>query len=442
MTLEAAAAESEIPRVPGRAERGRNRLPNRRAVVAYWSFAYASFLLAMAVLILKPQSIAGFHYHPKMIAVVHLVTLGWVTCSIFGALHMVAPLALRSPVSPRKTDLWGFALVGVGIVGMAGHFWLDEPSGMAWAAGTLVVGMAIPIARFWRAIGRAKIPGEVKAHFYFSFFSLILAAGAGVAIAIHKSWPFLPGTNLSNVWAHAHLAALGWAAMMVFAAGYRLLPMFLPAAMPTGSWIWCSGVLLEVGTLGLAASLALESRSAVVFAAIVFAAFAVFIRNVRWMLANRRPASKHLRRPDYPTIQALVAIAYLIASAVLGLALLIGPPAGWKIGAALAYGVVFLVGFLAQIVVGISGRLLPLAAWLWRFADSDYQTPPPSPLRSTPRASQALVLMLWLAGVPALTYGLAVSSLTWIRAAGLLLATGIAINGYVLVATWKRLKSS
>ena len=58
-----------------------------------------------------------------------------------------------------------------------------------------------------------------------------MAATLGVLIGFDKVYHFLPGFVLSNVIAHAHLAAIGWAAMMVVGIAYRLLPMILPAAM-------------------------------------------------------------------------------------------------------------------------------------------------------------------------------------------------------------------
>jgi hypothetical protein len=58
----------------------------------------------------------------------------------------------------------------------------------------------------------------------------LLAASLGVAVGFDKLRDLLPGTSLDHVLAHAHLAVLGWATMMVMAAGYRLLPMILPVA--------------------------------------------------------------------------------------------------------------------------------------------------------------------------------------------------------------------
>ena len=44
----------------------------------------------------------------------------------------------------------------------------------------------------------------------------------------------------------------------------------------------------------------------------------------------------------------------------------------------MAYGVFGLVGFLAQIVVGMEGRLLPIFAWYWAYANTGYKGQVPS----------------------------------------------------------------
>ena len=79
----------------------------------------------------------------------------------------------------------------------------------------------------------------------FSFVNVFGAATMGVLIGFDKVYHFLPGYVLANVFAHAHLAAIGWASMMVVGVAYRLLPMVLPAAMPKGPSLWISAALLD-----------------------------------------------------------------------------------------------------------------------------------------------------------------------------------------------------
>ena len=54
-----------------------------------------------------------------------------------------------------------------------------------------------------------------------AFLNILGAATLGVLIGFDKVYHFLPGFVLANVFAHAHLAALGWATMMVVGVAFR-----------------------------------------------------------------------------------------------------------------------------------------------------------------------------------------------------------------------------
>jgi hypothetical protein len=64
-----------------------------------------------------------------------------------------------------------------------------------------------------------------SAHIVLAFVNVFGAATMGVLIGFDKVYHFLPGFVLANVFAHAHLAAIGWASMMVVGVAYRLLPI-------------------------------------------------------------------------------------------------------------------------------------------------------------------------------------------------------------------------
>ena len=83
-----------------------------------------------------PLAVAGFFYHSRMVAIVHLVTIGWIAMSILGNVYVVLPMAFGRPLPARKGDYAAYAFVVIGLIGMVAHFWLAEFSGMAWSAAT------------------------------------------------------------------------------------------------------------------------------------------------------------------------------------------------------------------------------------------------------------------------------------------------------------------
>ncbi len=99
---------------------------------------------------------------------------------------------------------------------------------MEWSAATVCAGILIAGIRIVRQLSGAGVARAVSAHVVLAFCNIAGAATLGVLIGFDKVHRFLPRAVLSNVFAHAHVAAIGWATMMVVGVAYRLLPMVLP----------------------------------------------------------------------------------------------------------------------------------------------------------------------------------------------------------------------
>jgi hypothetical protein len=417
-------------------------LPARWVPLLYFAFAHLCLGTALAALALTPQSLLGFFYNPRMLAVVHLVTLGWISASILGAIYIVGPLAFRMPLPARRADYLAFAMFVVGVLGMASHFWIDLPSGMAWGAGLTAIAMGYVAARALVNLWAAPVPLEAQLPMALAFLNVVAAAGLGTLLGVNKVSPILTVNHLGAVFAHAHLAALGWGTMMVIGAGYRILPMILPAAMPRGFWAYASALLLEAGVLGLVWGLLAGGRGLAVSGALAVAGIGGFLSRVVWMLRNRKPAPAELRRPDWGAAHALQALACLVAACALGLHLATTERSETSLALASAYGALGLLGFLSQIIVGVEGRLLPLFAWLWGFADRGQAETPPSLHRVPVRLLQGLAFWLWATGVPLLAFGLASergAAVSWAASALLVAVLANLANALVVLARlWRR----
>jgi hypothetical protein len=401
-------AASPTPRTP---------LPPRLLPVLYFGVAHVALAFAFAAVALDPRGVSGFFYHARMLGIVHLVTLGWITASILGSLYVVGPIALRVWIPAMWLDYTAFALVLIGIVGMVAHFWLQAYGGMAWSAitvGTGIIAVGVHVARRLR---HASLPRAVSAHIMLAFLNVLGAAALGVLIGFDKVYHFLPGFVLANVFAHAHLAALGWATMMVIGVAYRLLPMILPAATPGGPRLWLSAILLQTGVSGLFVTLLWHGPFAWICALTIVGGLAAFLSQVVWMLRRPRPRPPGVRRPDPAVMHAGASLTSLGLASVLGVWLTIVEPSSATLRIAMAYGVFGLVGFLAQMVVGMEGRLLPIFAWYWAYANTGYKGSVPSQHAMPWRNGQELVFVLWLFGVPALAGGLAFDAVTFVSAA-------------------------
>ena len=410
----------------------RTHLPPRLLPVLYFGAAHVALALAFGAVAVDPRGVSGFFYHARILGIVHLITLGWITASILGSLYIIGPIALRSWIPATWLDYIAFALVVIGIIGMVAHFWIQDYAGMAWSAVTVGFGIIAVGVHVVRCLDTAALPRAVSAHIVLAFVNILGAATMGVLMGFDKVYHFLPGFVLANVFAHAHLAGIGWASMMVVGVAYRLLPMVLPAAMPSGRRLWVSAVLLQVGASGLFVTLLLRSPLTWIFALTVVAGFGAFISQVVWMLRRPRPRPPGLRRPDPAVLHAGASFASLGIASVLGVSLTFLATSSATLRIAMAYGVFGLVGFLAQMVVGMEGRLLPIHAWYWAYANTGYKGPVPSQHEMPWRPGQMLVFMLWLFGVPTLAGGLAFDAIPLVTAGAWCLLAATVIDAAIV----------
>jgi hypothetical protein len=410
--------------------------PDRRALtpssaipLAYFALAHAGLALACLALVVDPGLPGAYFYHPRMVALVHLVTLVWLSGSILGAFYIVAPLALRVPMPARWMDWIAFASFAIGAAGMVAHFWIAEYNGMAWSAGLVVAAVAWVAIRAWRGLPRAAAPWPIALHVALAFVNILAAAILGIVIGTARSHGTLRVSPLAITYAHAHLAAIGWATMMVVGLAYRLIPMMVPAAMPSGRALALSAILIQTGLAIVVASLVWPSAWLPVGAITIAAGLLAFATRIHRALAHRLPRPPALPRRDWATWQAHAALLWLLVAAGLGVALTLRESDAYRVELSWCYGVAGLVGFLAQIVVGIQGRLVPLYVW-YRDLATHGGALPARGANDLPSAAFARVIFLsWLAGVPALVWGLAGHSRPAIAVAAGLLFCGVVTNG-------------
>ncbi len=413
-------------------------LPAAGLPLLYFAFAHICLASAFGVLMVMPALPGAFFLHPRLVAVVHLVTLGWISASILGAFYIVAPLALRLPLRPGWMDRAAFGSFALGTAGMVSHFWIGTYGGMVWSA-LLVAAAVVHVAvRAWRGLGRAVAPWTVQVHVALAFANMLGASVLGMIAGANRVTGWVAWPPLAAASAHLHLAMVGWATMMFVGLAYRLIPMIVPARMPDRPSMALSAALLEAGLGVLVAGILTGSMWTTAGALLIVGGLASFVAQVRLMLRQRLPPPPALVRPDWATRQTHVALVCLLIAAPLGVALPWLGSGRAMVTVSWVYGTLALVGFLSQIIVGIQGRLLPMHAWYREFEAGGF-SPPPRAVHGLPnRVVAQTIFVAWLLGVPLLAAGLPLASPPVIAVASALLLAGVILNAAHGVAILRR----
>ena len=206
---------------------GRARAPDPRLPLAYLATEAAAFLVAAAAVPWLATELSGHYYHPRVLALTHTFTLGWITLAIMGASYQLIPIVLKCPLWSERLARWQLAALVIGIAGVIAHFFVAKWSGLVWAAALVALATTahvVNVALTLRALGGWT---------FFARFVVVALTGisltmvAGLALAADHLHPFLPGDFYARLNAHVHLALLGWVLPMIVGVAERAYPMFL-----------------------------------------------------------------------------------------------------------------------------------------------------------------------------------------------------------------------
>jgi hypothetical protein len=372
------------------------------AAALVW-FVAASVLLP----VIAPAIAGGAYGAPGVIAIVHMLTLGFVLTIITGALQQIAPIAMGVAARSHRTAHVAFGMIVTGTIFVAAgaRLWTGVLLAIGWVliVGAVALTWVNLVGRLRRATRGHDMSLAVRAGFI-SLFAAFTVVGARVG-SVLGWWTVTPAALLT---AHAHLALGGFATVIAMGVGTQMAPTFLSVrysapwlghaawrATFAGSMVVAAGsitgsaIILRLG----AASLAAGVVSWIAFIAVCF-----------WRRGTRLP--------DGTAVLIAVANLSLLTAAALGIAILFLDNAQLT----MAYGISALFGWLTMFITGATTRIVPM---LLR-SRPGARAVAPSRLRLLPVAAVASAAAVLVAGaasgnLPVVRAG------AWLQAAGAVL---------------------
>jgi hypothetical protein len=148
------------------------------------------------------------------------------------------------------------------------------------------------------------------------------------------------------------------------------------------------------------------------------------LSGVVWMGRHLRSPPPARPQPDWAVGHALQSLVYLLIATLIGSALVLMPTTAWTAWLAMLYGVVALLGFLSQIIIGTEHWILHLFQRQTRFKASGFANQLPAPHTVGSQSIRAVVFGFWTVGVPVFATGMAVVGIGgWALLVALLLHT-------------------
>lgn len=337
--------------------------------------ALANFIAAQALVVAGLGWPAASEGSLVTLVDVHLVTVGWLTLLMFGALFQFVPVITARNLPTQHLSLAVLVLVELGLAGMVAGFLLIG-SGMAGfllpVGGSLVLIGALAAGGNLLVPLASKRPLPLSARFVLAgLVFLILTVTLGITFALALTVPSL-GAALGPVVTggveyHALAGIGGWFTLTAIGVSYELLPMFMLASHDRGVW---GKAVLWIGVAGFAsafgAGVAIPFVTGAALAVIEeIGRVAIALALVLYLIDVVRLYRSRRRRQIELHNRAVVG-----AFACLGLALVVAVVAdarGALAEVAAPLVVLLLFGWLSGIGLSQLYKIVPFLAWLSRF---------------------------------------------------------------------------
>jgi len=98
--------------------------PSPSVVLPHFAFAALMFLASSVVMLLAaPKLVIPYHLNAEMLALTHLMVLGFITMTIFGSLYQLIPVVMEVRLFSEMLARITFYLFGTGLLILVISFW-------------------------------------------------------------------------------------------------------------------------------------------------------------------------------------------------------------------------------------------------------------------------------------------------------------------------------
>ena len=339
------------------------RTTSHKVVIPFYAYAAASFLAATVLLLLSADAFTGHWFQPHILAITHLMALGWATMIILGAGHQLVPVLIENDLYSNMLARTSFLLTGTGIPLLVYGFHVFDLGWPAQVGGSLVLGGLLAfISNIAISIAKSKRENVHAVFVFTATIWLLLTVSLGLALLFNFTSSLLPRDSLHYLSLHAHLGVVGWFLLLVLGVGSRLIPMFLISKYNEPRVLWAVFILVNVALVlyggfflfGFAPALNLIPAALVLAGLLLFANYCrkAYIERIR-------------KKVDDQMRTSLLAVALLLLPTlvliVLIVALLI--TTGAQANVVLLYGFTIFFGWLTAIILGMTFKTLPFIVW-------------------------------------------------------------------------------
>lgn len=360
-------------------------------------------LLAAAVMLWQGPDLFASRWAAATLAATHLITLGFMTMVMVGAMMQMLPVLAGAPVSrPKLVAAIVHPLLVFGTLLLAGGFLFALPHLLQGAVALLGTGLAFFFGTMLLTLSRVRNPTATIHAMWLAIIAFGITLVLGLVLGYRHGWGApLPSQSLRDL--HPVWGLVGWTGLLVAGVAYQIVPMFqmtpnYPRWMTRGL-TGSAFIVLALWSLAQGAGGWMWLRVAGV--CLLVAAYAIFAVITLDLQRRRRR-----RLPDVTLEFWRAGMVCLLLAALLWLSRQVPVLAFAQSDVLL--GVLVIAGAAVSFISGMLYKIMPFLTWFHLQALPATDKPLPNMKAILPEKAQRWQLRLHLASV-----GLLIAAALW-----------------------------
>ena len=404
-----------------------------KVILPFYLYAAIAFLAAAILLFISSDAFLQEYFHPHILAITHIVALGWGTMIILGASHQLVPVLVEGSLYSHKLAYTTFIFAALGIPLLAcGFYTFDMGDPAKWGGRFVVLAILSYLINLGISIFKSKNKNMHAIYVFTAVIWLFVTTFLGLALVYNFTYKIMPHESLYYLPLHVHTGVIGWFLLLIIGVASRLIPMFLISKYTNIRLLQMIYFLINFALISYIFLFYFIPIKIMIF----IPAAALLVGIISFVYYCYQAFKQRIRRQvDKQLKLSLLAAGMLILPIILLIILLslFGSSGEENNVLVVAYGFLIFFGWLTALILGMTFKTLPFIVWnkIYGHRAAIGKTPNPKDMFSD--TVFKIMGISYLLGFIVFLSGLLSAELILLRVGGmLLLITAILYNFNVL----------
>ncbi len=333
-----------------------------KVVLPFYLYAALSFLAATLLLFFSTDAFLKHYFQPHILAITHIMALGWATMIILGASHQLVPVLIEGKLYSNTLAHTSFILAAIGIPLLSyGFYEFNMGAPAKWGGRFVVLAMLAYLINIGKSIAKSKNENVHAVFVFTSVLWLLVTVALGLALLYNFTFPFMRHDSVHYLPLHAHIGIIGWFLLLVMGVASRLIPLFLISKYSNPRLLWAIYWLINFSLVAfilifyfLPLSFSLIPNLLLITAVLLF----IYYCRAAYHQRIRKKVDEQVK------LSILSAVMMALPLVFLGIILALFINRHTENNALmLAYGFIIFFGWLTAIILGMTFKTLPFIVW-------------------------------------------------------------------------------